>query len=402
MHVKNVPSSTLGMFFAFVLLCGFTVANAAEAFIAVNEHPAAKATTARLLKVGLFTDVKSIYLLRANDTIAVTAEGNKIQVVDGKQKKKTTSLNLKPNKKLSASTTKKFPNRYEGSIHVSAKNGKLTVTNEVDVEDYLRGVVPYEIGKLDAERYEALKVQAVAARTYAYKHFGSREVLGFDVYADTRDQVYNGTTGATELTDKAIKETEHEIIAYNGEPIEAYYHSTCAGHTASLAVWGKESLPYLTPRSDLQEDGSAFCKASSYMTWERKFDAKTLAKLIEANQKAANIKNPKQFKKVLNIVVEATYDDGRIMMLSVLTEKGTITARGDKTRWLFSEGGKILPSSAFAAKRKGDEWILTGKGFGHGIGMCQMGARERAKAGQNYKEILEHYYYGAHVEKHTP
>lgn len=375
----------------FIFFAIFSIAT--TAVFAETQQPA------KPLKVGLFIDVKSVYLLHGHDTISVTADGSKLLLADGKKKHKTPDLKLKANKNLSASATRKFPNRYQGEIHVKAKNGKITVINVVDVEDYLRGVVPYEIGKLDEKRYEALKVQAVAARTYAYKHFGSREALGFDVYADTRDQVYNGTTGATELTDKAIKETAHEIIAFKGEPIEAYYHSTCAGHTTSLAVWSKDPISYLSPRTDLDENGFAYCKESSYMKWEQKFDAAKLPALIEANQKAAGVKKPKQFKKILNIVVEGNFEDGRIAVLSVLTEKGTITARGDKVRWLFSENGKILPSSSFSVKKKNSEWILTGKGFGHGIGMCQMGARERARQGQNYRQILEHYYYGAKVER---
>lgn len=385
---KNFKASLSGSAFSALLLGS-----------AIFAEPILANSAAQNIKVALFTDVKSVYLLHGKDTISVTCNGDRLLLNDGKKKHKTPSLSLKPNKNLSASANKKFANRYQGDIHVTAKQGKISVINTVDIEDYLRGVVPYEIGKLDADRFEALKVQAVAARTYAYKQLGSRANMGFDVYADTRDQVYNGTTGATELTDKAIKETAHEIVVFNGEPIEAYYHSTCAGHTASLAVWNRNPLAYLSPIPDIDENGKAYCSVSSYMQWERKFDAKKLPKLIEANQKAANVKKPKQFNKILNIVVEGTFDGDRISVLSILTDKGSITARGDKVRWLFSEGGKILPSASFTVKRKGGEWILTGKGFGHGIGMCQMGARERAKAGQSYKEILEHYYHGAKVEK---
>ena len=82
-----------------------------------------------------------------------------------------------------------------------------------------------------------------------------------------------------------------------------------------------------------------------------------------------------------------------------MTNKGSFSARGDKIRWLFKKDGAILPSSAFTIKKQGSEWVLKGSGFGHGIGMCQMGVRARAKAGQNYKDILEHYYPGVKIEQ---
>ena len=114
---------------------------------------------------------------------------------------------------------------YPGHFYVSASKGLINAVNVVDVEEYLRGVVPYEIGKLDSSRFSALESQAIAARTYAYKHFGSRESLGFDVYADTKDQVYKGLASATPLTDSAVKATAGIVMTYDGQFIIAYYHS---------------------------------------------------------------------------------------------------------------------------------------------------------------------------------
>lgn len=359
----------------------------------LNVHPA----EAPKIRVGLFTEEQKLFVLDGNDTLALKASGDWVLVDSKTSKKKSKKFITKNSGFLSASKSRKFENNYPGTLFATAKSGKLTLVNETSVEEYLRGVVPFEIGTLDSSRYEALKAQAVAARTYAYRHFGSREALGFDVFADTRDQVYNGIPKNSGLTDRAILETSGEVILFDGAPIEAYYHSTCAGRTESPATWGKEPVPYLSAQSDLDASGKPFCAASSYMSWERSFDAKNLAKLFAENLKEAGVKKELKFKKILNLAVEDTLAGGRIAVLSVTTDKGTFSVRGDKVRWLFKEGGKILPSSAFSVKRSGSDWKLIGKGFGHGIGMCQMGARERARRGQSYKEILEHYYSGAEL-----
>ena len=110
---------------------------------------------------------------------------------------------------------------YRGKILAVSNGKKLTVINVLPVEDYLKGVVPHEIGKLDESMVEALKVQAVAARTYAYHHFNSRASLGFDVYATVQDQVYNGSAGDSPLPSAAIESTAGVFLTYNDNFIEA-------------------------------------------------------------------------------------------------------------------------------------------------------------------------------------
>ena len=356
----------------------------------------------RPVRVGIFVDVKELLVKHGGSEYRLTASSGKVKVAKGKSRAETVSAKVfnQEGRCTSIATDKKSLayNCYPGSIKVSAKGNTLTAVNTVDVEQYLRGVIPYEIGKLDSSRFSALEAQAVAARTYAYKHFGSRESAGFDIYADTKDQVYKGLTSATALTDKAVRSTAGIVMMYNGEFIIAYYHSTCGGETETLATWGREDLPYLQSKPDLRPDGTPWCSESSYSQWERKFSDKETVSLFKQNAKEVKAKIT-NFTDVQSISILDTLKSGRIFTLEICTDKGVFQVMGDKVRWLFKKNGSILPSSYFRIGHEDDGWIIRGKGFGHGVGMCQMGVRARAAAGQDFATILTHYYPGITLEK---
>ena len=371
-----------------------------------KEHPIPEELN-RPLRVGIFTGVKELYFKYQGETVHVTVSRNKVKFEAGGNSTEDISREFNSDEggclAVAADTKTLGKACYPGSILSRNTNGKLDAINSVDVEDYLRGVVPYEIGKLDSSRIEALKAQAVAARTYAYKHFNSRESVGFDVYADTKDQVYKGLESATPLTDAAVKATAGVVMTYGGEFIIAYYHSTCGGITETLATWNRADLPYLKSVPDRRPNGKPWCDESSYTTWERRFADKKIVKLFKANASEAKATfssaNGADFKKIKSIKIKDKLKSGRIMTLRVETDKGHFDVLTDRTRWLFKKAGTILPSSFFTVKKEGREWVLTGTGFGHGVGMCQMGVRARAQAGQSYQEILSHYYQGITLEK---
>ena len=371
-----------------------------------KEHPIPEELN-RPLRVGIFTGVKELYFKYQGETVHVTVSRNKVKFEAGGNSTEDISREFNSDEggclAVAADTKTLGKACYPGSILFRNTNGKLDAINSVDVEDYLRGVVPYEIGKLDSSRIEALKAQAVAARTYAYKHFNSRESVGFDVYADTKDQVYKGLESATPLTDAAVKATAGVVMTYGGGFIIAYYHSTCGGITETLATWNRADLPYLKSVPDRRPNGKPWCDESSYTTWERRFADKKIVKLFKANASEAKATfssaNGADFKKIKSIKIKDKLKSGRIMTLRVETDKGHFDVLTDRTRWLFKKAGTILPSSFFTVKKEGKEWVLTGTGFGHGVGMCQMGVRARAQAGQSYQEILSHYYQGITLEK---
>ncbi|MCL2283156.1 MAG: SpoIID/LytB domain-containing protein [Fibromonadales bacterium] len=296
----------------------------------------------------------------------------------------------------------KYGNKeYRGSFAVLSTDSGLAIINVVHIEDYLKGLVPHEIGKLKRDGIEALKAQAVAARTYAYKHIGSRKAQGFDIYADTRDQVYNGKIGEDSIANEAILATTGLVIKYNGSLTEAYYHSTCGGKTESAEVWGQESKPYLVSVSD-SANGRAYCELSSLMKWEETFSKEELVYLFQKNAISARADKTFSFSKIEQIIIKEKFPGGRVKRLVVFTDNGSFEVFGDRARRLFAREGKILPSLLFSIAPKGNSFVVTGGGYGHGIGMCQMGARARAVAGQGFEEILKAYYNGISIEKIIP
>ncbi len=360
----------------------------------------------RPIQVGVFVGVPNIFVRQKNEELHITASKGKLKIKTKSKRQQTADRRVFKATGSSASdciaiaTDKAGLNKacFNGEFIVTANGNKLNAINAIDIEDYLRGVVPYEIGKLDESKFEALKAQAVAARTYAYKHFGSRVAQGFDVYADTRDQVYKGLHSATALTDKAVRETEGVVMTYNGEFITAYYHSTCGGETEGVVTWGRPDHPYLKNKPDLRPDGTPWCRESNYTEWTREFTEDELRDLFQINAKEAKTNVP-SFSSIKSMHIQDTLKSGRIHTLVIETNNGSFTAKADKIRWLFKRGGTILPSSFFRIHKNGNEWILKGKGFGHGVGLCQMGARARAQAGQSYIQILTHYYPGITLEK---
>ncbi|MBQ2561749.1 MAG: SpoIID/LytB domain-containing protein, partial [Fibrobacter sp.] len=299
----------------------------------------------RPIQVGVFVGVPNIFVRQKNEELHITASKGKLKIKTKSKRQQTAdrrvfkAIGSSASDCIAIATDKAGLNKacYNGEFIVTANGNKLNAINVIDIEDYLRGVVPYEIGKLDESKFEALKAQAVAARTYAYKHFGSRVAQGFDVYADTRDQVYKGLHSATELTDKAIRETEGVVMTYNGEFITAYYHSTCGGETEGVATWGRPDHPYLKNKPDLRPDGTPWCKESNYTEWTREFDESELRDLFQINAKEAKANVP-SFSSIHAINILDTLKSGRIHTLEITTNNGKFTAKADKIRWLFKRG----------------------------------------------------------------
>ena len=294
--------------------------------------------------------------------------------------------------------------KYRGTITFIRTDSGFLVVNYLTMDSYLRGVVPLEIGSRTPAEFAAVQAQAVAARTYAYKHLTSSRT--FDMYASVQDQVYGGVDAERPQSDSAITTTADVVVLYNGQPITTPYHSTCGGSTAGVSeVWyDQPDQPYLRPVSDrIPGTNNFYCDTSPRFSWTQSYDGAGLRAVME-KYLASYTKAPKNgVGKITDIREQGRTPSGRVAALTVQTETGSYTLRGNDIRFVLRDPkGAILNSTffSFTKETSGGEvssFTVNGRGYGHGIGMCQWGAIGRARAGQNYRTILETYYPGTTI-----
>lgn len=294
---------------------------------------------------------------------------------------------------------------FRGLVDVYTVPGHgLVVVNQLDLETYLRGVVPVEIGPRRPDEDAAVRAQAVAARTYAIANLGRRDSLGFDVFGGVLDQVYGGRNAERDRVTRAVRATEGQILVHAGRPIRAYYHSTGGGSTARVSdVWNLPDAPYLRSVSDRRPDGGFYCEASPRFRWRERWTGPELDRAVRRGLAGYFGVDSSRVGPVRGLEVLDRTDGGRITRLEVRTEGGRwILTRNDIRFVLRTPDGRALRSTRFRIERRPGEGAglrLRGRGYGHGIGMCQWGAIGRAREGQEYREILAHYYPGAELRQ---
>lgn len=278
-------------------------------------------------------------------------------------------------------------NRYRGTMKLfpSRWGSGVVLVNVVPMEDYLKGVVPKEI--VPSWHTEAIKAQAVAARTYAAFHKGGFESSGYDVTDDTRSQVYGGISAETASTNQAVQDTAGEILTYKGKPIDAVFHSSSGGYTEnSENIWGT-SIPYLRGVKELQNG----------TPWTKTIPMSSFVKNLYGSGKLKTIKLSRLHIGKAHHSADRGIS-GRVKSVELDGNKGKKTVTGSQIQGMYG-----LSSTLFDISVKGQNVIITGYGAGHGLGLSQWGAEAFAEKYGNrkgcYKEILAHYFTGAKLEK---
>lgn len=265
---------------------------------------------------------------------------------------------------------------YRGKIELHNVLGKIHIVNIINVEEYLYSVIPSEMPA--SWNQEALKAQAVASRTYTFYHLlkknNSKAI--YDIDSTTNFQVYKGIETETPASTKAVQETIGIIMTYEHEPILAYFHSSSGGKTIDPKyVWKGSDLPYIRGVT------CNYDQESPHYNWEVTL---TIDEISDALRKKYN-----RMGKIKSISFKRF--DGRVVDVNIVHSSGDISLTGNEFRLLFPDSK--LRSTLFTSQRMGDSLLLNGKGWGHGVGMSQWGAKGRGEQGQSYKEILDHYYY---------
>jgi stage II sporulation protein D (peptidoglycan lytic transglycosylase) len=293
--------------------------------------------------------------------------------------------------------------RYRGELLVRASGSDIMVVNRLRMDDYVRGVVPLEIGTNDASDIAAVEAQAVAARSYAYMRLAGPS-RPYDVVATVQDQVYGGVNAESRTGNLAVENTAGMVLLYDGRVVSAPYHANCGGSTAAPEdSWNVGSEPYLRRVSDrIPGTDRYYCDWAPKFRWTRSYTASQLrasvARYVRALPGGAG-----GITRVRNVRVSAVTPAGRVGTLTVDTDRGSWSLRGNQIRSaLRLPSGEMLYSTYFSVDADISEGEvrsleLHGGGNGHGIGMCQSGAIGRARAGQDFRTILATYYPGTTV-----
>jgi stage II sporulation protein D len=271
--------------------------------------------------------------------------------------------------------------RYRDEINVLRKdNGQLLVINVIDLESYVKGVLYHEV----SHRWplEAIKTQAVATRTYAIYRLKTNAKQLYDVTSDIYSQVYGGRNSEKYRTNIAANRTRGEIIVYQDKVVPAYFHATCGGHTEDAGELWKHDLAVLKGRECL------FCVDSPHYQWKKNYRSRDIQdKLNQAGHTIGLIKD---------IQVVERNPSGRIKTLAITDRDGKVlTIAGKDFRNIV--GPNLLRSNQYDVLMQGYYFDLIGKGWGHGVGMCQWGARGMAQERYRYDEILKYYYPGVEI-----
>ena len=332
---------------------------------------------------------------------------DKIEIFDEQGKSLGTYASLFMNTKSAQSRFNLGGNSYRGNLLVLPEDDKVDVINVLDMESYLMGVVRNEIGNLTPDQLDAAKAQAVAARTYAVRYKGKYK--NYDYMCDVNDQVYEGASSESDLTDQAVIETLGEIAEENGKAINALYFSTCGGVTANVQEVWKSSTPtsYLASLHD-EIAGKILCEESPHYRWELNWTGEEIEQLIKDNLKVvlpqeevSRVDN----QRLYNLAVLSRDSSQRVKEFKIGFTKDSFIVSGEQARRILRGEKYILYSSLFRldVMRNPDGTIQTvtckGAGFGHGVGMCQYGARTMAKEGYTYKQILKFFYRGTTIKK---
>ncbi len=352
---------------------------------------------------------KTVYLLDDKKVIAVVEKGN-ILKFSGDNDNIILSIRGKTFQSKYFEINSENKNEYvlfngkdfKGGIKFISSGDSIKAINTLSLEEYLRGVVPAEMPVKDGEDYyAALKAFAICARTYAVMKL-SGEKDDYDIFLDVRDQVYGGADAENIIADKAVKETKGMILSYNNFPAEIYYSSTCGGHTENAAnVFSDGEIPYM---KGVVDGDPPYCSISPKFHWTEEYDETTfISRLINYGLLTNDT------YKLLSIEIASKFDSGRIKQLNIylnnIDHHRNVKVRifGNNIRYVIrtADDKNILESNLFNISYAEGKVTIDGRGYGHGVGLCQWGSIAMARKGFSFDQILEHYFPGTKITQYN-
>jgi stage II sporulation protein D (peptidoglycan lytic transglycosylase) len=276
---------------------------------------------------------------------------------------------------------------FSGSYpaHIERRAGRVLVTVTMPLEEYVAAVLMAESG--DFENAESQKAMAVVARTYAMRFLGQHATEGFDFCDTTHCQVF-GWKGANAAVRRAVNATPGEVLRFEGKLAQTFYHQSCGGTTAAAReAWPSVTEAYLTSHAD------GYCAARGVLKWESAIRVADVDRAL----RAAGIAMPAGWRA---IEIASRSESGRAQRLKLSGGSGgsaAISASSFRFAVDRELGWNKIRSDLYDVRTAGEQIIFSGRGSGHGVGMCQAGAEEMAREGKSYKEILSFYYPGTQI-----
>ncbi|MBN1794565.1 MAG: SpoIID/LytB domain-containing protein [Candidatus Omnitrophica bacterium] len=332
--------------------------------------------------------VKGGYQLLALDTDEMLLEGKTIRraactamphgLILGRHTFSLSGFRIHP---LGASPVYVNSKAYRGDMDIVRQADKtITVINRVDLEEYLKGVLRAEVSPWWP--LEALKAQAVTARTFALYQQRQNGHKAYDVTANVASQLYGGMSMERRRTSRAVNETRGIVLMEGGVIFPAFYHACCGGHTEDASrLWNITAGP-------LKGVSCRFCGRSPYSFWHYKTTLQGIVRRLEESGYPVTGSR--------SIHTGPADDSGRLQELYLDTAQDkTVRIPAKNFREIMGDRG--IKSTRFQIKVSGDTVFFEGRGWGHGVGLCQWGAFGMAQEGRTYEEILQHYYAGAEL-----
>ncbi|MGB5823559.1 MAG: SpoIID/LytB domain-containing protein, partial [Proteocatella sp.] len=315
--------------------------------------------------------------------------------------------------------------KYRGKINLYVKASKLHAINELGMQDYLYGVIPKEM--VSSWEIEALKAQAVVAKSYTITNYNKHRSDGFNVCATTHCQMYGGYGAEQAKTNESVDETENFVMMYDGKPAEGYFHASSGGRTESIGNMWNYGLDYMVGVED------EYSLGSPYDSWEVRLSAEEI--------RASLLKKNIDIGSIVGVKILKLSENSRVMQLGVLGTKGMHTLEKDAIRsalgssqfkstyFTLKDSGSSVNSGSVIGGSKavisnsnlnnkfdklnrfvdarvmdssqkfisGGTFVFSGKGNGHGIGLSQYGANGMAKKGYGFEDIIKHYFKGVSI-----
>lgn len=325
-----------------------------------------------------------VYTLLPGETVTMDRVGDRVRITTPAGAMQATVGEVVPsNGSVVTIRTGTHRRVYHGALSVEINNGRraMRLVNYVPLEDYVASVVA---GEYPFNEMEGVKAQAVLARTYALRAAGNHDA--YDLVDDTRAQVYEGIEKETDVTRTAAEATRGQVLSYRGELVEALYFSSSGGHTASNEdIWNTRPVPYLRGRPD------PYDSAAPDHRWSTSASASELLRALGRRFGGS----------VSGFEITRHAPSGRVLSVRLRGSRSqTVTASQFRSVVTSAFGSRMLRSTHFSAERRGNRYLFNGRGFGHGVGMSQFGARGQARQGRSYRDILSFYFTNTSIDFH--